>query len=238
MPPRTPSLPPRAALFLDFDGTLVDIAPRPAAVRVPPGLPPLLARLAARLEGALAIVSGRGLDDLDGLLPVRLPLAAEHGAAFRPHPAGAVTRPTLPRPPAAWHDRAAAFVAATPGALLEAKPHGLVLHYRGAPEAGPAAGALLRDLLAEAPGDFALLPAHMAWEIRPAAVSKASAVAWLMQRPPFAGRVPVFIGDDVTDEDGMDEARRRGGAGWRLQDAFGTPAALHAWLAAEAGDAT
>jgi trehalose 6-phosphate phosphatase len=221
------------ALFLDFDGTLVDIAPRPDAVHVPPCLPALLGRLARRLEGALAVVSGRALEDLDRMLPVALPMAAEHGAALRRDPGGRIERPDLPRPPGAWREAAAAFAASRPGVLLEEKPRGLVLHYRLAPDAGAEARA---RLLAGAPQDFALLPAHMAWEVRPRAVSKATAVAALMAAPPFSGRVPVFIGDDATDEEGMAECRARGGFGLRLQEAFGTPGVLHRWLAALAHD--
>jgi trehalose 6-phosphate phosphatase len=139
--------------------------------------------------------------------------------------------PALPTPPVNWRARTVALMERHPGALIEDKAHGFVLHYRQAPEAGPEAEALLNGLLQEQPDDFTLLPALMAWEIRPRGVSKATAVRSLMAAPPFAGRVPVFIGDDVTDEEGMEAARSCGGIGLRLQDAFGTPGALRAWLA-------
>lgn len=236
-PPLRPDLPPiaRPALFLDFDGTLVEIAPTPDAVRVPPGLPPLLQALAARLGGALAVVSGRPLRDLDRFLPVPIAKAGDHGAALRADPAAPAECPDLPSPPPAWRARAAALLTAFPGTLIEDKAHGFVLHYRLAPEAGPAARDLLSALVAEAPDAFTLLEARMAWEVKPRGPSKAGAVRAMMARPPFAGRVPVFIGDDVTDEEGMDAARALGGHGLRLQDAFGTPGALRAWLAEACG---
>jgi trehalose 6-phosphate phosphatase len=220
----------RAALFLDFDGTLVEIAPRPEAVVIPPALPGLLRRVAARLEGALAIVSGRPLAELESFLPVPLAMAGEHGAALRLAPEARPERVTLPEPPPDWRRRTEALAAGFPGALVEPKAHGFVLHFRQAPEAGEPGRALLDALLADA-AEFVLMPAHMAWEVKPRAVSKASAVERLMAAPPFAGRIPVFIGDDVTDEAGMEAARRFGGQGLRLQEAFGTPAALRDWLA-------
>jgi trehalose 6-phosphate phosphatase len=220
----------RAALFLDFDGTLVEIAPRPDAVVVPEGLPALLQRLAARMEGALAIVSGRPLAQLDALLPVPLAMAGDHGASLRPVPGGPVESLPLPAPPAAWRERVERLAAGFPGAWVELKPHGLVLHYRQAPEAGPAGRELLDALIADN-GDFVMMPARMAWEVKPTAISKATAVAGFMARRPFAGRMPVFVGDDVTDEAGMAAARAAGGLGLKLQDAFGTPAAFREWLA-------
>ncbi|MDO9709520.1 trehalose-phosphatase [Paracraurococcus lichenis] len=233
-PPGVPGAGPLggAALLLDFDGTLVEIAPTPDAVRVPPHLPGLLRRLADELSGALAVVSGRPLRDLDHFLPVPIAKAGDHGASLRPDPAAPALRPDLPAPPAGWRARAAALVARHPGALIEDKEHGFVIHYRQAPELGPEAEALLAACVAEDPAAFALLEARMAWEVKPRGASKGTAVNALMARPPFAGRVPVFIGDDVTDEEGMAVARRFGGHGWRLQDAFGTPAALRDWLAA------
>nr|WP_252953567.1 trehalose-phosphatase [Siccirubricoccus soli] len=221
----------RAALFLDFDGTLVEIAERPDAVRVPPTLPGVLQRLAKALDGALAIVSGRPLADLDHFLPVKLAKAGEHGAALRPDPDAPPLRPDLPHPPAAWRLEADALIARHPGAFIEPKAHGFVLHYRQAPEAGEEAHALLARLVAEDPTGFTLLEARMAWEIRPRGPSKATAVRALMAHPPFAGRVPLFIGDDVTDEEGMQACREMGGHGWRLDEVFGAPGALRDWLA-------
>ena len=232
-PPLVPGLGPiaRAALFLDFDGTLVEIAERPDAIGVAPALPGLLKRLGEGLAGALAIVSGRPLRDLDHYLPVPIAKAGDHGASLRPDPFGPPELPDLPHPPAAWRVQADALVARHPGALIEDKAHGFVLHYRQAPDAGPEAAALLARLVAEDPAGFDLLEARMAWEVRPRGPSKATAVRALMARPPFGGRVPVFIGDDVTDEEGMEACRSLGGHGWQLEEAFGSPAVLRDWLA-------
>lgn len=232
-PPLLPGLGPfgDAALFLDFDGTLVEIAPRPDAIHVPPDLPGLLLRLSEGLGGALAVVSGRPLRDLDHYLPVPIAKAGDHGAALRPDPSQPPELPHLPHPPVSWRARVVALVEKHPGALIEDKEHGFVLHYRQAPEAGSEGEALLRSLVAEDPLAFTLLEARMAWEVRPRGASKATAVRALMDRAPFAGRIPLFIGDDVTDEEGMAAARNAGGEGLRLQDAFGSPAALRDWLA-------
>jgi trehalose 6-phosphate phosphatase len=224
------ALPARPALFLDFDGTLVDIAARPDAVQIPPELPGVLARLAAALDGALAVVSGRPLMDLDLYLPIPIAKAGDHGASLRLTPDAPVEAPALPAPPISWRARALSLVEAFPGALLEEKAHGFVIHYRQEPEAGEPARILLEELLEEMPGAFTLLPARMAWEVKPRGVSKGTAVAALLARPPFVGRTPVFIGDDVTDEAGMAAARAAGGLGLKLQDVFGEPAALRAWL--------
>ena len=232
-PPLSPDTGPiaDAALFLDFDGTLVEIAPRPDAVQVQPGLPRLLQRLATGLNGALAIVSGRPLRDLDHFLPVPIAKVGDHGATLRPVPGQPSESPDLPGAPGAWRERAATLLERFPGTLIEDKEHGFVVHYRLAPAAGPEAKALLDELVAEAPGAFTLLEARMAWEVRPLGASKGTAVRSLMNRAPFAGRRPVFIGDDVTDEEGMAVAREFGGLGLRLQDAFGEPEALREWLA-------
>jgi trehalose 6-phosphate phosphatase len=232
---RLPFAPNRAALFLDFDGTLIEIAARPEAVVVPADLPPLLGRLATLLDGALAVVSGRPIAQLDLHLPVPIVKAGDHGAALRMGPAEPVTGPPLPVPPPEWRSAAEAIARRFPGALVEHKSHGLVFHYRLAPDAGSPARDLLEALLA-GNTDFTLMPARMAWEVKPRAVSKGTAVAALLARPPFAGRLPVFVGDDVTDEAGMAAAEASGGIGLRLQDAFGTPAAFRGWLARMEGE--
>jgi trehalose 6-phosphate phosphatase len=228
-----PPLPDRqAALFLDFDGTLVDIASRPDAVVVPPDLPLLLGQLAARLGGAVAIVTGRGLEvarGLTGAPPTGCPwaFAAEHGSVI-----AAPGIPPLPEPagpPASWREAAAAFAARHPGLLLEEKKYGFVLHFRAVPAMGEAAAAFLRDMAAGSA--FQVLPAHAAAELRPLGSNKGSAVEWLMRHAPFAGRVPIFIGDDVTDEDGMNAARLHGGAGYRVPEQFPAgPRDVRAWL--------
>ena len=225
-------LPPfnRAALLLDMDGTLVDLAPTPDAVTVAPGLRDTLAALRQALSGALAIVTGRPIETVDRLFgDAPGAVAGEHGGAIR-HAAGdPIERVNLPSPPPHWLAEAEALVRSHPGALLERKARGFALHYRGAPGSRDALRAALDRLLATGSG-FELHPAHMLWEVRPLGADKGSAVAALMQRSPFAGRLPIFIGDDVTDEDGMREARKRGGAGYRVDTVFGDPDGVRSWL--------
>jgi trehalose 6-phosphate phosphatase len=226
------ALPPfhRAALLLDMDGTLIDLAATPDAVIVPAGLPNTLATLRDSLGGALAIVTGRPIETVDRLLG-NAPgaVAGEHGGAIR-HRAGApIERPNLPAPPPAWLDTAESLVRRFPGALLERKARGFALHYRQAPEAKDIFRATLQSLIDSDPA-FDLHPAHMLWEIRPHGADKGGAVAALMQHTPFAGRLPIFIGDDVTDEDGMREARKHGGAGYRVDAVFRDPDGVRAWL--------
>ncbi len=229
-------LPPfhRAALLLDMDGTLIDLAATPDAVVVPPGLTATLARLRDSLGGALAIVSGRPVDTVDRLLgDAPGAVAGEHGGAIRHRTGEAIERPDLPSAPESWLQAAEAAVSRYPGALLERKARGFALHFRQAQAAGDEFHALLAGLVNSRPG-FELHPAHMLWEVRPLGADKGKAVIALMQRPPFAGRLPVFIGDDVTDEDGMREARNHGGAGYRVDAVFRDPDGVRAWLRASA----
>ncbi len=243
-PSSHPALPPpdRAAFLLDLDGTLLDIAPTPESVVVAPGLAADLAALRDRVGGALAIVTGRPIAQIDALLPgVPHAVAGEHGGATRHAPGETVSAAPLADIPDAWREAAARIAAAHPGARVEDKRRGIVLHYRAAPEHGASLRTALAALLAPAghtlPGDtpageaFHLLGAKMAWEIRPAGADKGSAVRALMARPPFAGRLPVFVGDDVTDEDGIAAAVALGGVGLRVPDTFGDPEGVRAWIA-------
>ncbi len=222
--------PARAALLLDIDGTLLDLAPTPDLVVVPPGLLELLRRLRGHLGDALAVVTGRPVEQADALLAeVAYAAAGEHGGAIRRRPGGAIERPALPALPDGWIERAAALVEAHPGSLLERKRQGFVLHYRLVPGAGPALHAAAAALVAEQDA-FQLLESSMAWEIKPRGIDKGVAVERLCGEAPFAGRVPIFIGDDVTDEDGMRAAQAMGGAGLRVDQAFGSAAGVRAWL--------
>lgn len=228
----------RAALLLDVDGTLIDIAPRPDLVVVPPGLVQTLHRLRGALDGALAVISGRPVEQVDLLLD-RAPqaVAGEHGGAVRHAPDQPIERPALPAPPPEWLASAEALATAHRGVLLEHKARGFVVHYRAVPELGP---MLHEAVLAILGGnqDFAVLAAHMAWEVRPRGTDKGVAVASLMQRPPLRGRLPLFIGDDVTDEDAIVKAREMGGAGLRVDVAFGTAGDVRDWLAEAAKRST
>ena len=229
--PRLP-LPGESALLLDVDGTLLDIAPTPDAVRVPSDLPGVLRRLRDQLGGALGIVTGRPVEQVDALLgDVPRAVAGEHGGAIRAAPGADIVRVMLPDPPVAWTIEAARIVERYPGSLLEQKQRGFVLHYRQAPEHGPALGEAAAALVAAEPNRFQIIPALMAWEVRPRGADKASAVEALMLQSPFEGRRPVFIGDDVTDRDGSRAAVALGGAGLWVPDVFGSASGVRAWLA-------
>lgn len=226
--------PGRAAFLLDFDGTLVDIAPKPELVRVPPALPDALLRLRALLGDALAIVTGRPIAQIDEFLPgVPFAVAGEHGTAVRHAPRAPIERADLPQPPAEWLARADQLAASNPAILVERKEAGFVLHFRAKPELGAMLRQEAEQMLAGTPGalgGFHIQAAKMAWEIRPAGIDKGSAVRLLMQTPPFAGRLPVFIGDDVTDEDGIKAAIELGGTGYRIPDDFDEPESVRRWL--------
>ena len=230
-------LPPphQAALMLDLDGTLLDIAPTPDSVRIAPGLPAALLGLRSALDGALAVVTGRPIAQVDGLLPgVPYAVAGEHGGAIRHAPGAEVARAMLPDPPVDWVIEAARIVDAHPGALLEQKQRGFVLHYRAEPSLGPVLRTAVERLIAPLSDRFQLMSALMAWEVRPRGADKGLAVHALAAEVPFAGRFPIFIGDDVTDEDGMAVARSLGGAGLRVDEWFGTPDDVRRWIAASA----
>jgi trehalose 6-phosphate phosphatase len=229
----TAAPPADAALFLDIDGTLLDIAARPELVVIPPDLPALLARLRKARGGALAIISGRPLADIDLFFPDSLPAAAEHGAILRDASGAIHALAARPAAFAHWLDTLNAAAAKMPGVLIEAKNVSLVIHYRQAPDCGEELRGLAERLIAESGPDVALLPAHMAFELRPRGSGKDTALAWFMAHPPFAGRPPVFIGDDVTDEPAIALANERGGMGLHVaRDFGGSPQAVRDWLAA------
>ncbi len=221
--------------MLDMDGTLLDIAPTPDAVRVEEGLADALRSLRDCLGGALAIVTGRPVAQVDALFPgVPHAVAGEHGGAIRRAPGADLVRVALPDLPAAWITEASRIVKAHRGALLERKQRGFVVHYRAVPEAGPALREAVLQLIAPLGERFQLMPALMAWEVRPRGADKGSAVNALATEAPFAGRRPVFIGDDVTDEDGMAAARALGGAGFQVDEWFGSSAGVRDWLSRSA----
>lgn len=234
--PRPPEIRSDWALFLDLDGTLLDLAPTPSSVVVPDGLVDDLQRLRARLGGAVAIVSGRSIEDVDRLLsPLRLTVAGNHGASARlPDGTTQVLTPVGSLPPT-WLPRAHAAAARWPGTLIEPKPYSLALHYRLAPDRERDILDLAAAFAAERPEEYEILKAHYAFELRPRQASKGLALGRLMELPPFSGRFPVFIGDDVTDESGREAARRHGGLGLDVAPIFGGSAArVRTWLAAAA----
>ena len=227
-----PDLDRKSALFLDLDGTLLEIAATPELVVVPPALPSLLAHLHHQLEGAVAIVSGRPLAQIDQLLtPFRAAAAGEHGVTVRFSDGTLEEMPVGVAVPDDW--RAALGMAAErwPGVRLEPKPHGLAVHYRLAPEREAEVWELVRGIVPADHAWFRLIPAREAVEIGLRAASKGDAVERLMAHAPFHGRRPIFVGDDFTDEAGMSMARRLGGLGLRVAEVFGgDPAQVRAWL--------
>ncbi len=238
-----PAITSHTALFLDFDGTLVDLASTPESVRVPPDLVPLLTALRQQLGGALAIVSGRKLADLDHFLaPLELPTAAEHGACYRRHTPGNGSAPDDVQQLLVLPDFQAlapavfALAARHPGLQLEVKSSCLALHYRHAPELVAQAREAMQDAADRAPG-MMLMAGKRVFEIKPAHVSKGQAIADFMQQPPFAGRHCVFVGDDVTDEAGFEATQRVGGIGVKVGPGdtaascrADSPTAVRQWL--------
>ncbi len=230
-------LSPSCALFLDFDGTLVELAPQPGAIDVPSGLVPTLAALHDWLGGAVAVVSGRTIADIDRwLAPLQLATAGVHGAERR---TAIRERIDVPAPDLSAVEAAAnALAARHPGLLVEHKDRSLALHYRLAPQLEAACVDALASAVAATPG-LVLLRGKMVVEAKPAAASKGAAIGDFLAEPPFAGRRPVFIGDDVTDEAGFEAVQAAGGVGVKVgpgpsaaQHRLDGPGALHAALAA------
>ncbi|MBI5320513.1 trehalose-phosphatase [Bradyrhizobium sp.] len=192
----------RTAVLLDIDGTLLDIMPTPREVWVPPGLAKTLNRLYRRTGGALALVSGRSLNDIDLIFaPDQFPAVGGHGAEMRIEADGDGVAAHAPPLEKELKRRLAAIAKLSPGILLEDKGYSLALHYRLAPHAEKAiyeAVSLIRADLPDAP--IEVLPGKQVCEIKHSGFTKASGVRELMTHPPFAGRKPFFIGDDVTDE--------------------------------------
>ncbi len=209
-----PLLSTAAALYLDFDGTLAEFALHPDAVVVSEPLPELLLALQQRLGGAVAVVTGRPLAAVDAMIdPVRLPGAGLHGAEIRPDGDSA---PAPDRPPAAaalaraLHER----FGADPRLLVEDKGAAIALHYRRAPEREAECVDAMRAL---APAEaFDVMAGNRVVEARPRGTDKGAALRRLALGAPFSGRQPVFVGDDVTDEDGFRAAEQLGGYGVKV----------------------
>jgi trehalose 6-phosphate phosphatase len=229
----------RCALLLDIDGTLLDLAPTPREVWVPPGLATTLNRLLEKTSGALALVSGRSLNDIDLIFaPALFPAVGGHGAEMRLGEDSEAVAAQAPPMDKELKRRLAAIARLSPGILLEDKGYSLALHYRLAPHAEKAiyeAVSLIRADLPDAP--IEVLPGKCVCEIKHSGFNKASGVIELMSHPPFKGRRPVFIGDDVTDESvfalmpdygglAISVGRRANGVAHR----FDQPDEVRAWL--------
>jgi trehalose 6-phosphate phosphatase len=190
-----------SAMLLDIDGTLLDLASTPDGVIVPKGLPEVMSELLARTGGAFALVSGRSLGDIDRIFtPLKFPIVGGHGAEFRLQPDGDVGL-TAPPMSIELKRRFAAIAALDPSIIIEDKGYSLALHYRLAPTAERAIHEAVSDLRADLPhAPFDILPGKSVVEIKAPDISKAKGVHYLMTQVPFAGKMPVFLGDDVTDE--------------------------------------
>ena len=223
-----------AALFLDFDGTLVALAPTPEAIEVPPALVALLRDLSDQLGGALAVVSGRQIDAIDRFLaPLRLPAAGEHGVQRR----DAQGRMQEQRAPdlVPILDIANELARVHPGLLVERKHAAIALHYRLAPQLEAVCRHAMSRAIAGRP-QFELMHGKFVFEVKPAGINKGVAIAAYLREPPFAGRTPVFAGDDTTDESGFAVVQPRGiaikvGAGPSLAlHRLESPLAVYEWL--------
>jgi trehalose 6-phosphate phosphatase len=191
------------ALFLDIDGTLLDIRDRPEEVAASDELVSLLDALSKQLGGALSLISGRSVADIDRVFaPVRFPAAGSHGAEIRLHPQDDVATTTVKLPDDVTSELVE-FAASHDGLLLEHKLGGASLHYRMAPDLEEGCRRLMNDLMVRLGRDFRLIPGKMVFELAPLGHNKGQAIAAMMEREPFTGRRPVFVGDDVTDEDGF-----------------------------------
>jgi trehalose 6-phosphate phosphatase len=233
------------ALFLDVDGTLLEIAPTPDATTVPAVLKELLVSLQGRARGALALISGRSLAQLDALFaPLRLPAAGLHGLERRTAAGVRQDADSMREIPLPARKHLAQIVGQYPGLLLEDKRAALALHYRMAPDLQQVAQEAMEMALKRAGPGYALLDGKMVIELKAAGISKSHAIAAFMSEPPFHGRAPIFVGDDHTDEAGFEYVNRVGGLSIQIG---ATPSrgakchlpdvpALHAWLGSLLGE--
>jgi trehalose 6-phosphate phosphatase len=227
------------AVLLDIDGTILDLAPTPGAVIVPQSLRRTLTRLSRETGGALALVSGRPLHDIDLLFaPLLLPAIGGHGAEIRLSPHDAAETEHARMLDGDLRERLAELAVDAPGVLVEDKGYSLAVHYRLAPEQEGRVKQAVAAIRADWPKEpLEVLPGKSVLEIKPAGFHKGAAIRALMQHQPFAGRRPIFIGDDVTDEsafavmpefDGMGFSVGRRASG--TAHCFPAPSDVRRWL--------
>ena len=230
-------------LFLDIDGTLLEHKDRPDDVVVDSALRSLLGRLAPALDGAVALISGRSIEDVERLFaPLVVPIAGLHGVEHRDSQ-GTVHRHEMDeRALGSARAHLEHTAAQNPGLFFEDKGLSLALHYRTAPEAAPIAETAVRAVARDLGHRFEIQQGKMVWEVKPSGYDKGTAIEEYLAEPPFRGRVPVFLGDDLTDEVGFEWVNGQGGhsikvgtgrtrAHWRLADAR----AVRGFLSAFAG---
>ena len=230
----------RIALFLDFDGTLVELAGTPDGIDVPGHLSAALERKAAALDGRLAVVTGRFIDDIRGYLPeCSVVMSGSHGAEVSSPDGSSVTERDVPRVPDAVLADVHAFAAETPGLVIEEKALGVGMHYRDCADRADEILSFARDL-ADRHG-LHLRQGKMLAELTTTDANKGDGVRHIMRNAPFAGATPVFVGDDLTDEDGFAAVEDLGGFGVLVGDMRETKAryrlfdveAVHQWLELE-----
>lgn len=218
MPDLPLDVPRQSAFFFDFDGTLVDIAPRPELVVVPPEVSGLLRALEVHFGGAIAIITGRPLAAVDNFLtPIRLAMAAEHGSVRRDSSGALHVSEGDAGAVAAAYGALQTLADANPGLLLERKTSSLALHYRQRPELGDLCAATVEETVAANPG-LIVLPGKMVFELKPKGIDKGVAVRAFMAEPPFLGRTPIFAGDDVTDEHAFAVVNALGGISVKIDE--------------------
>ncbi len=226
------------AIFLDVDGTLLDLAARPDDVVTPAGLVTTLARAERKLAGALALISGRSIDDVDRLFtPLRLRVSGVHGAEIR-------LDPDSPTTPTAAADLPQSLLAALkraiepfPGVFVENKRFSFTVHYRLAPSAERPLRNIVKQLVDSIAIAVDIMDAHCAIEIKSPCFDKGGAIAAFLSTSTFRGRTPIFVGDDTTDENGFALVTARGGFAYSVGrprpgaiGAFAEPRAVREWL--------
>lgn len=225
------------AIFLDLDGTLLDIAPTPDDVRIPDTLGSDLTRAREIVGGALALISGRSIETIDRMLaPLQLPVAGQHGAEIRFAPSEPALRLSHVDLDHARH--LLTPITAIPGVVIEDKGLSLAVHHRRARTSGIELYRRILEMLVEYGDQLEVMRGRRVFDIKPRGISKAVAVEHFMAKTPFSGRIPIFVGDDKTDEDGFKAVTARGGLALQVGPKFSVfstarienPASVRRWL--------